>query len=324
LLLSFSTKIRRKVKIREVKMSFETIMKQVIPYTEITVSKLIFALIMLVMGFILSKYIIHVFRRGLQKTRIPDLTVQFLTHFLSILLYVIIILIFLKSLNFDVDSYILGVSAAIGIVLGLGLQDTFTNLTAGVCVAALRPIDMGETVTVNGQTGKVKSVGIMSTELLTLDNQLITVPNKLVWGSSIVNMTRMPTRRVSVDIGISYSSSLEKATGIALNLMKTHPLVLKEPEPAVVTTELANSSINLQLRAWAKTEEMGTVKNNLVTGIFDAYTKEGIEIPFPQMDINIKEIKPKDSRKYTTEQDMTVQEEKIVLEEGRSNVEGLY
>ncbi|HII92631.1 MAG TPA: mechanosensitive ion channel family protein [Methanosarcina sp.] len=305
-------------------MSFETIMKQVIPYTEITVSKLIFALIMLVMGFILSKYIIHVFRRGLQKTRIPDLTVQFLTHFLSILLYVIIILIFLKSLNFDVDSYILGVSAAIGIVLGLGLQDTFTNLTAGVCVAALRPIDMGETVTVNGQTGKVKSVGIMSTELLTLDNQLITVPNKLVWGSSIVNMTRMPTRRVSVDIGISYSSSLEKATGIALNLMKTHPLVLKEPEPAVVTTELANSSINLQLRAWAKTEEMGTVKNNLVTGIFDAYTKEGIEIPFPQMDINIKEIKPKDSRKYTTEQDMTVQEEKIVLEEGRSNVEGLY
>jgi small-conductance mechanosensitive channel len=324
LLLSFSTKIRRKVKIREVKMSFETIMKQVIPYTEITVSKLIFALIVLVMGFILSKYITHVFRRGLQKTRIPDLTVQFLTHFLSILLYVIIILIFLKSLNFDVDSYILGVSAAIGIVLGLGLQDTFTNLTAGVCVAALRPIDMGETVTVNGQTGKVKSVGIMSTELLTLDNQLITVPNKLVWGSSIVNMTRMPTRRVSVDIGISYSSSLEKATGIALNLMKTHPLVLKEPEPAVVTTELANSSINLQLRAWAKTEEMGTVKNNLVTGIFDAYTKEGIEIPFPQMDINIKEIKPKDSRKYTTEQDMTVQEEKIVLEEGRSNVEGLY
>ncbi len=305
-------------------MSFETIMKQVIPYTEITVSKLIFALIVLVMGFILSKYITHVFRRGLQKTRIPDLTVQFLTHFLSILLYVIIILIFLKSLNFDVDSYILGVSAAIGIVLGLGLQDTFTNLTAGVCVAALRPIDMGETVTVNGQTGKVKSVGIMSTELLTLDNQLITVPNKLVWGSSIVNMTRMPTRRVSVDIGISYSSSLEKATGIALNLMKTHPLVLKEPEPAVVTTELANSSINLQLRAWAKTEEMGTVKNNLVTGIFDAYTKEGIEIPFPQMDINIKEIKPKDSRKYTTEQDMTVQEEKIVLEEGRSNVEGLY
>lgn len=303
-------------------MSYE-IMKQVIPYTEITVLRLIFAIIMLVMGFALSKYIIHIFRRGMQKTKIPDLTIQFLTHFLSIFLYVIVILIFLKSLNFDVDSYIVGVSAAIGIVLGLGLQDTFTNLTAGVCVASIRPIDMGETVTVNGQTGKVKSVGIMSTELLTPDNQLITIPNKLVWGSSIVNMTRMPTRRVSVDIGISYSSSLEKATGIALNLMKTHPLVLQEPEPVVVTAELANSSINLQLRAWAKTGEIGTVKNDLIAGIFDAYTKEGIEIPFPQMDINIKEIKLKESGKRIIEQDMMVQEEEMALEEGR-DVEGLY
>jgi small-conductance mechanosensitive channel len=304
-------------------MDYEITMKQIIPYTEITVSRLIFALIVLVVGFALSKHIIYVFKRGIQKTRIPGLTVQFLTHFLSILLYVIVILIFLKSLNFDVDSYIVGVSAVIGIVLGLGLQDTFTNLTAGVCVAAIRPIDMEETVTVNGQTGKVKSVGIMSTELLTLDNQLITIPNKLVWGSSIINMTRMPTRRVSVDVGISYSSSLEKATGIALNLMKTHPLVLKEPEPVVVTTELANSSINLQLRAWAKTGEMGTVKNDLIAGIFDAYTKEGIEIPFPQMDINIRKIKSKESEKQTIEQDMIAQEERMALEEGR-DVEGLY
>jgi small-conductance mechanosensitive channel len=181
---------------------------------------------------------------------------------------------------------------------------------------------MGETVTVNGQTGKVKAVGIMSTELLTPDNQLITIPNKLVWGSSIVNMTRMPTRRVSVDVGISYSSDFQKAIGIALNLMKTHPLVLHEPEPAVVTTELADSSVNLQLRAWVKTGDIGTVKNNLTAGIFDAYNREGIEIPFPQMDINIKEInakkiKPKESGKPTIEQNI------MALEEGR-DAESLY
>jgi small conductance mechanosensitive channel len=281
------------------------IMEQVIPYTEITVSRLIFAIVVLVLGFLLSKYIISVFRRKIQKTKIPDLTVQFLTHFLSILFYVIIILAFLKSLSFDVDSYIVGISAVIGLVLGLGMQDTFTNLTAGICIAAIRPIDMGETVTLNGQTGKLRSVGIMSTELLTPDNQLITVPNKLVWGSSIVNMTRMPTRRVSVDVGISYSSDLEKAIGIAIYIMKTHPLVLKEPEPSVVTTELANSSINLQLRAWAKTVDIGTVKNNLTTGVFEAYSREGIEIPFPQMDINIKEIKLKESGKQTIEQNIT-------------------
>lgn len=290
------------------------IMGQVIPYTEITVSRFIFTIILLILGFIISKYIVHIFKRGIQKTKIPDLTIQFLTHFLSIFLYVIVILVFLKSLNFDVDSYIVGISAVIGLVLGLGMQDTFTNLTAGICVAAIRPIDMGETVTVNEQTGKVKSVGIMSTELLTPDNQLITIPNKLVWGSSIVNMTRMPTRRVSVDVGVSYSSDLEKAIEIALNLMKTHPLVLPEPAPAVVTTELANSAINLQLRAWAKTGDMGTVKNNLTTGVLNAYTKEGIQIPFPQMDINIKQVKQQ-NEENRIEKSITALKEGMALEE---------
>ena len=267
------------------------IIEQVIPYTDITVSRLIFAIIVLIAGFISVKFLVYVFRKGIQKTKLPDLTTQFLAHFLSILLYVIVILAFLKSLSFDVDSFVVGLSAIIGLVLGLGMQDTLTNITAGVWVAAIRPIDKGEMVIVNGQTGKVRSVGIMSTELLTPDNQLITIPNKLVWGSSIVNMTRMPTRRASVDVGISYSSDIEKAIKISLDLMKGHPLVLPEPEAAVVTTELANSSVNLQLRAWTKTGDFAAVKNNLTAGIFEAYRREGIEIPFPQMDIHVKEIK---------------------------------
>ncbi|MCC4769448.1 mechanosensitive ion channel [Methanosarcina sp. DH2] len=267
------------------------IIEKVIPYTDITVSRLIFAIIVLIAGFISVKFLVYILRKGIQKTKLPGLTTQFLAHFLSILLYVIVILVFLKSLNFDVDSFVIGISAVIGLVLGLGMQDTLTNITAGVWVAAIRPIDTGEMVVVNGQTGKVRAVGIMSTELLTPDNQLITIPNKLVWGSSIVNMTRMPTRRASVDVGISYSSDIEKAIVTALDIMKGHPLILKEPEPAVVTTELANSSVNLQLRAWTKTGDFAAVKNTLTAGIFEAYRREGIEIPFPQMEIHVKEVK---------------------------------
>lgn len=267
------------------------IIEQVIPYTDVTVSRLIFAVLVLIAGFVSVKLLVYIFKKGIRKTKLPDLTTQFLAHFLSILLYIIVILAFLKSLSFDVDSFVVGISAVIGLVLGLGMQDTLTNIAAGVWVAAIRPIDTGETVVVNGQTGKVKSVGIMSTELLTPDNQLITIPNKLVWGSSIVNMTRMPTRRTSVDVGISYSSDLERAIKTAIDLMKAHPLILLEPAPAVVTTELANSSVNLQLRAWTKTGDFMAVKNTLTAGIFEAYRREGIEIPFPQMDIHIKETK---------------------------------
>lgn len=267
------------------------ILEQIIPYTDITLSRLIFAIAVLIAGIFTVKLLARIFRKGIEKAKLPDLTMHFLENFLSIFLYVVVILVFLKSLGLDVDSYVVGLSAVIGLVLGLGMQDTFTNIASGIWVAAVRPIDMGETVILNGQTGKVKSVGIMSTELLTPDNQLITIPNKLVWGSSIVNMTRMPTRRASVDVGISYSSDIEQAIKIAIDLMKRHPLVLQDPEPSVVATELANSSVNLQLRAWAKTGDLMAVKNNLTAGIFEAYKKEGIEIPFPQMDIHLKEIK---------------------------------
>ena len=275
------------------------ILEQVVPYTDISVSKLIFSISLLIVGFALVKLLVHIFRGGIEKTKLPDLPKKFLMNFLSIFLDVIVFLIFLKVLGFDVDSYIVGLSTVIGLVLSLGMQDTFKNIAAGMWVASTRPVDMGETVTVNGQTGKVMSVGVMSTGLLTPDNQLITIPNQLVWGSSIVNMTRMPTRRTSVDVGISYSSDIEQAIKTALDLMKSHPLVLQDPQPAVVTTELASSSVNLQLRAWAKTGDIATVKNNLTAGIYEAYKREGIEIPFPQMEICIKEVK--ETKRETTE-----------------------
>jgi small-conductance mechanosensitive channel len=97
-----------------------------------------------------------------------------------------------------------------------------------------------------------------------------------------------------VDVGISYSSDLEKAIKVALDLMKSNPFILQDPEPTVITTELADSSVNLVLGAWTKTGDLGTVKNALTSGILDAYKKEGIEIPFPQLDINIKSTEIKE------------------------------
>ncbi|HWR25712.1 MAG TPA: mechanosensitive ion channel family protein [Methanosarcina sp.] len=280
----------------------DELLQQVIPYTDIALSRLLFAIAVLFLGFVLSKLLVNFFKKGMRKTELPDLTIQFLSHFLTILFYVIIIFAFLKSLSFDVDSFIVGISAVVGLVLGLGMQDTLTNIAAGVWVAAVRPIDMGETVSVSGQTGKVRAVGIMSTELLTPDNQLITIPNKLVWGNSIVNMTRMSTRRVTVEVGISYSSDLKKAMEIALDLMKKNLLILQEPEPSVITTELAASSINLQLAAWTKTGDFGKVKDALTIGIFEAYIREGIEIPFAQLDVHIKEFETKEIEKKAPEQ----------------------
>lgn len=261
-----------------------------LPYVGITPIQIITALVVLVVGYIMAKIVVRIFKKGLKKTKLPELVVEFLARFLSALLYVAVILLAVRALGIEVGSIVLGLSAVIGLILGFGMQDTLTNLAAGVWIAALRPIDIGEVVEVAGKVGKVNAVGIMSTELLTPDNVFITVPNKLVWGNVITNYTRMPTRRVDVNVGVAYGTDLDKAIKVAMDLMQNHPKVLKDPEPSVVITELADSSINLQLRAWAKTEDYWAVKGDLTKGIYNAYMKEGIEIPFPQMDVHIKEM----------------------------------
>lgn len=261
-----------------------------LPYISVTPFRIGLALAILLVGYIIAKVIVASFKRGLRKTNLPDLVVEFLGRFLSALLYVAVILLSAGALGVEVGSIVIGLSAVIGLILGFGMQDTLTNLAAGAWIAALRPFDKGDVVTVSGYTGKVSAVGIMGTELLTPDNTLITIPNKLIWGNPIVNYTKMPTRRVSVDIGVTYGTDLDRAIKIAMDLMKNHSKVLREPEPGVAITALADSSINLQLRAWVKTKDFWTVKGDLTRAIYEAYIKEGIEIPFPQMDIHIKEM----------------------------------
>jgi small-conductance mechanosensitive channel len=263
------------------------ILAQTIPYTDIAVSQVLFALVVLIAGIVVAGILSGMFRNGLKKTKLPELIIEFLVRFLRALLYVAVLLAVVSALGVDVSSVVVGLSAVIGLVLGFGMQDSLNNVAAGVWIASLRPLDKGEYVTVDGLSGTVDAVGIMATELLTPDNQFITIPNKLVWGSPIINATRMPTRRISVDVGVSYGTEVGKAVNVALDLMKGHSLVLDDPAPSVVTTELADSSVNLQLRAWTKTSDFWPVRNELINGIYDAFNREGVEIPFPQMDVHL-------------------------------------
>ncbi|WP_319508835.1 mechanosensitive ion channel family protein [uncultured Methanolobus sp.] len=266
------------------------ILAQNIPYTTITLANIIFSLIILVAGLLVAGVLSGMFRNGLKKTKLPELVVEFLVRFLRALLYVAVLLAVVSTLGVDISSVVVGLSAVIGLVLGFGMQDSLNNLAAGVWIASLRPLDKGEYVTVSGLSGKVHAVGIMATELLTPDNQFITLPNKLVWGSPIVNATRMPTRRVSVDVGVAYATEIPKAVEVAMAVIKQHSLVLADPAPAVVTTELADSSVNLQLRAWVNTADFWAVKNDLTIAIHAAFDREDVEIPFPQLDVHMYKL----------------------------------
>ncbi|MGM0771798.1 MAG: mechanosensitive ion channel family protein [Halobacteriota archaeon] len=258
-----------------------------LPYMNLTYFDLLSALIVLIAGIIVAKILTGIFKNGLKKTELPELVAEFLSRFVLALLYVAVILATVSTLGSDISSVVVGLSAVIGLVLGFGMQDTLTNIAAGVWLATLRPFDKGEYVSVTGYSGSVSAVGFMATELLTPDNKLITIPNKVIWGNAIENATRMPTRRVDVNVGISYDTKVDQAIQVAIELMKNHSLIHADPAPAVVTTELADSSVNLQLRAWTNTSDLWSVKWDLTNGILKAYKDAGIEIPFPQLDVHM-------------------------------------
>ncbi|MBD3367012.1 MAG: mechanosensitive ion channel [Candidatus Eisenbacteria bacterium] len=258
-----------------------------IPHTNVTMLQVLTAAIVLIVGLIVARIIVAVFKRSLRRSNLSEVLIEFLGRFFGALLYVLVILVVLSTLGVTVGSVLLSLSAVVGLILGFGMQDTVNNLASGTWIAALRPIDIGEYVEVNGISGTVSGVGIMATELKTPDNKFITIPNAQVWGSAITNYTRMDTRRVDVSFGITYGDSVDKAYEVAMNLMKSHDLVLDDPEPAVLVTELGDSSVNLAMRAWAKTENYWPVKIALTQAIYEAVPQAGLSMPFPQLDVHM-------------------------------------
>ena len=260
-----------------------------LPYIGVSIFDILFAVVAFLVGYIVIIAAIRIFRKSMKKTKLPELLMEFLSRLLKILLIILLILAILPILHIDVSAIVLGMSAIIGLILGFGMQDTMTNIFSGFWLAMLKPFDIGDYVEINGFGGTLHAVGVMSTTLLTPDNKFIMIPNKLVWGATIVNYTKMPKRRVDVDIDVAYGTDLDKAIGIAMEIMRINPWVLDDPAPTVVISELADSSINLQLRPWCKTSDYWSVKGEITRKVYDEFVKEGIEIPYPQMDVHINE-----------------------------------
>ncbi|MFW6176620.1 MAG: mechanosensitive ion channel family protein, partial [Thermoplasmatota archaeon] len=248
-------------------------LESTIPYLDITLFQALIAVLILIIGWIVIKIVIAIMKNSLKKAGLPPLLRKFLGRMLSIILYFVIILLAASALGFNVSSLVLGLSAVLGLVLAFGMRDTFNNLAAGVWLATLRPFREKEHVEINGLEGSVESVGMMSTELLKPDNTYITIPNGIVWGSPIINYTRMDLRRVDVGVGIAYESDVNKAVEIAMKFMKDHELVKDDPEPAVTFSELGDSSVNITLKAWTDNENYWALRNQMTKGIWQEYNK---------------------------------------------------
>jgi small conductance mechanosensitive channel len=150
-----------------------------------------------------------------------------------------------------------------------------------------RPYDVGDFVDIGGTFGTVDAMTIVSTTLMTLDNQKVVVPNNMIWGDKITNVTGTDQRRVDMVFGIGYSDNIAKAQRILEDILLKHQAILKDPEPVVKVHELADSSVNFVVRPWVKTENYWNVYWDVTRTVKERFDAEGVSIPFPQRDVHL-------------------------------------
>jgi small conductance mechanosensitive channel len=192
----------------------------------------------------------------------------------------------INALGVTVGPLIAAIGAA-GLVIGLALQGTLSNFASGILILVSRPFDVGDAISAGGVFGKVDAMNLISTRILTFDNQVMLVPNNQIWNGVITNLTALGTRRVDLVFGIAYDADIAKAIAALEELLEAHPKVLDDPPPNIRVHELADSSVNLIVRPWTQTGDYWDVHWDLTRQVKERFVKEGIGIPFPQRDVHL-------------------------------------
>ena len=247
------------------------------------------AIVILFIGNIIVKKVANSVSHVLQKKNMDKAVVDFIHTLVRYLLFIIILIAALGKVGVQTASIVAVIGAA-GLAIGLALQGSLSNFAAGVLIVAFRPFKSGDYVEIGGVAGSVESIQIFQTILVTPDNKMVVVPNGGVIGSPITNYSRYATRRIDHVIGVSYSADLKKTKEVIAKVLESDPRVLKTPAPTIGVVALADSSVNFVVRPWCNTTEYWNVYFDTLQAIKEGLDKEGIQIPFPQMDVYLNKV----------------------------------
>ncbi|GLO59882.1 mechanosensitive ion channel protein [Vibrio sp. MACH09] len=247
---------------------------------------IISAILILFIGNIVVKAIANSVAKVLKNKQMDKAVVDFIHALVRYLLFIIVLIAALGRVGVQTASVVAVIGAA-GLAIGLALQGSLSNFAAGVLIVAFRPFKTGDYVEIGGVAGSVDSIQIFQTILTTPDNKMVVVPNGSVIGGAIVNYSRHDTRRIDHVIGVSYNADLQKTKQVILSVLEADDRILTSPGIQIGVSALADSSVNFVVRPWCKTADYWNVYFDSLQGIKEALDKEGIEIPFPQMDVHL-------------------------------------
>lgn len=220
-------------------------------------------------------------KRFFQKADYDESLESFLQSFISIGLKIMLFVLVITQLGVQSSSLVAIIGAA-GLAIGLALQGSLANFAGGVLILVFKPFKVGDFISAQGVDGTVKEITIFTTKLSTFGNQIAIVPNGQLSNNNIINYNAQDTRRDKIAVGIGYDSDIKLAKDILLKICTENENILKDPAPEVYVAELADSSVNLSLRFWAKNDVFWAAHFHVMEEIKTRFDAAGIEIPFPQ------------------------------------------
>lgn len=248
---------------------------------------IVFFILTILAFMILSRILAGVTRKAVSNVKkSSELLKDFFVNSVRKVTFFIGLVIAVSFLGVDIGPFLAAIGVA-GFVIGFALQDTLGNFAAGIMILLYRPYDIGDVVTVSGVTGKVDAMSLVSSTILTPDNQKVVVPNGSIWGGIITNITGNDQRRVDMVFGIGYSDDMGKAQTILEEILAGHKLILETPAPVIKVHELADSSVNYVVRPWCKTSDYWDVYWDVTRTVKERFDAEGVSIPFPQRDVHL-------------------------------------
>jgi len=247
---------------------------------------IISAIAILVIGIWIAKLIRRTLDKQFVKRNVDPTLVKFLVNMLYFILLVVVVLASLGQLGIETTSFIAILGAA-GLAVGLALQGSLANFASGVLLIIFRPFKVEDFVKLADEKGFVEKIQIFTTQIKTFDNRTIIIPNSVITGDKITNYTDKEVRRVDLSIGISYGDNIKHAIDSLMEILNNHPKVLKDPAPFVGVTGYGDSSIDLTVRPWCKTEDYWDVFFEVNHSIKEQFDAKGVSIPFPQRDVHL-------------------------------------
>ena len=265
-----------------------TFLNTVISWATNTGIKIIIALLIMLISFKIINWVSRKIIKKGESKKLDKTVTKTLAYVLRLALKCAVTVCLIGYLGID-TSGLTALIASLGVCIGLAVNGALSNLAGGVLILITRPFKVDDFIEAQGVSGVVADIHITSTKIITGDNKVIYVPNGTLANGNIINYSEKDTRRVDLDFSISYTADAEKAKEIIRHIMREHDLILKDPAPFVRMSEHAASSIQIKSRAWVKNSDYWTVYFDLVETVKSEFDKNGIEIPFDQLDVHIKQ-----------------------------------